>query len=518
MRELPIGIQSFDRLRKGNYLYVDKTAKLLDLVLRGERYFLSRPRRFGKSLTLSTFEAMFRGRTELFAGLFAEKWVKEYSKNSSPVLRFDLSGLDSKTPQLLHKSLIETIKRIGSDFNVEIKSETLNGMFTDLLYGIYKLCGSIVILIDEYDKPILDNINNLEKANEMREVLRSFYSTLKSCDECLRFVFITGISKFSKAGVFSAMNNLEDISMDEHYGDITGYTQLELEENFSEWINNVSVKMKIERQELLKKLKEYYDGFSFDGNFKLYNPFSIMQCFKKAKLSNYWYLSGSATFIVEYMKSHLISDPEVYRHFEVPADFSDSYEIEKSKPESFLYQSGYLTIEKWNEDVIKLDYPNIEVLKSITRMYLEGIYHVESYITLGNEIWQTLSSGNIEKGIFYYNIALAGIPYEDFSKRDEYWYRSLFLMLLRGAGITAFGEIHTHKGRSDLLIKFSNLIIILEFKFANKSSEIEKKKFEGDNQILDRDYAKAYEAQNFKIITAVIIADDERHQVIVACN
>lgn len=516
MQELPIGIQSFDRLRKGNYLYVDKTARLLDLVSRGERYFLSRPRRFGKSLTLSTLEAMFRGRNELFIGLSAEKWVREYKKNLSPVLRFDLLGLDSKTPQLLHQSLIETIRRFGSDFSIEIKSETLNGMFTDLLSGIYKNYGAIVILIDEYDKPILDNINNVNRANEMREVLRSFYSTLKSSDEYLRFVFITGISKFSKAGVFSAMNNLEDISMDEHYGDITGYTQLELEKNFSEWIYNASVKMKIEKYELLKKLKEYYDGFSFDGKLKLYNPFSIMQCLKKAKLSNYWYLSGSATFIVKYMKSHSISDPEIYRHFNVPADFADSYEIENSKPESFLYQSGYLTIENWNEDVITLDYPNIEVLKSITRMYLEGIYHVESYITLGNEIWQTLSTGNIAKVICYYNIALAGIPYEDFSKRDEYWYRSLFLMLLRGAGISVFGEIHTHKGRSDLLIKFPNLAIILEFKFASKSSEIEKKKSEGEFQILDRDYTKAYEAQNLKIITAVIIADDDKHQVVVA--
>ena len=515
MRELPIGIQSFERLRKGNYLYVDKTAILLDLISKGERYFLSRPRRFGKSLTLSTLEAMFRGRTELFTGLSAEKWVMGCSKKSSPVLRLDLSGLDSKTPQLLHQSLIEVIKRFRNDFSVEIKSETLNGMFTDLLLGIYKNYGAIVVLIDEYDKPILDNINNPEKANEMREILRSFYLTLKSSDEYLRFVFMTGISKFSKAGVFSAMNNLEDISMDEHYGDITGYTQLELEENFSEWIEETSLKMKIEKYELLEKLKEYYDGFSFDGKLKLYNPFSIMQCLKKARLSNYWYLSGSATFIIEYMKSHSISDPEIYRHFNVPADFVDSYEIENSKPESFLYQSGYLTIEKWNEDVIILNYPNIEVLKSITRMYLEGVYQVEGYMTLGNEMWQTLRNGNIIKGVFYYNIALAGIPYEDFSKRDEYWYRALFLMLLRGAGISAFGEVHTHKGRSDLLIKFSNLVIILEFKFASRSSEIEKKKTEGKFQISDRDYAKAYEAKNLKIITAVVIADDEKHQVIV---
>ena len=287
MQTLPIGVQNFERLRQNKLLYVDKTGKLLELIQNGQRYFLSRPRRFGKSLTLSTLEAMFSGRKEYFHGLAVEDWVKMQGKNPSPVLRLDMSGLDIQTPQTLEQSLKEVIVRAGKKYKAEIQSETLNGMFTDLLDEIYKVQGAVVVLVDEYDKPILDNINDMQKADEMRGVLRSFYTTLKSCDEYLRFVMLTGISKFSKVGVFSAMNNLEDISMDRRYGDITGYTQIELENYFGEWIDNAADRMKLTSGELLKRLKEYYDGFSFDGVTRLYNPFSIMQCLAKAKLNNY---------------------------------------------------------------------------------------------------------------------------------------------------------------------------------------------------------------------------------------
>ena len=342
MKELPIGLQDFENLRHRNYLYVDKTAILQKLIENGERYFLSRPRRFGKSLTLSTLEAMFSGYVELFKGLAAEEWVSKQAQSPVPVLRFDMSGLDIQTSQLLQQSLKESIKRVGKKFNAKIQSETLNGMFTDLLDEIYNTHGAVVVLIDEYDKPILDNINEPQKTDEMREVLRSFYTTLKSCDKYLRFVMLTGISKFSKVGVFSAMNNLEDISMDSRYGDIIGYTQSELENYFSEWIDNAAYRMNLSCKELLVRLKDYYDGFSFDGVTRLYNPFSIMQCLAKGRLSNYWYVSGSLTFIVKYMKQNAIQDPEEYRHLKVSADFSDTHEIEYAEPESFFISEWLL--------------------------------------------------------------------------------------------------------------------------------------------------------------------------------
>ena len=209
MQKLPIGIQSFEKIRLGNYLYVDKTKQILQMIEKGECYFFSRPRRFGKSLTLSTLEAMFKGKAELFKGLYAEDWVKEQSKHPSPVIKLDM-------------------------------------------------------LIDEYDKPITDNINNLEKAEEMREILRSFYSVLKGCSQ-LKFIMITGVSKFSKIGVFSCLNNLKDISMLEEYSDIVGYTQQELEKYFVDYFEKPMKKFSFSKEELLEKIKDYYDGFSFDG-------------------------------------------------------------------------------------------------------------------------------------------------------------------------------------------------------------------------------------------------------------
>ena len=513
MKVLPIGIQNFKKLREANCLYVDKTGILQNVIENGFQYFLSRPRRFGKSLTLSTLEAMFKGEVELFKGLKAEEWVKKQASNPTAVLRFDISRTVTNDANNLDNSIKEMISRLSRKHKVNLYSESTEGMLADLLEGIFEKNGLFVLLIDEYDKPILDNITNLQKADEMREVLRSFYTTIKSYDEHFRFVFITGISKFSKTGVFSAMNNLVDISMLKRYGDIAGYTQNELEENFNEWIMSSSKIMAISKDELLEKVKAYYDGFSFDGNIRLYNPFSILNFFFDEKFGNYWYISGSPSFIAKYMKKHKIQNPDEYRHIEVPSDFADSHEIETSKPESFLYQSGYLTIEKFENDVITLDYPNEEVRKSLTRMYLDEFYHINGFITLGTQIWQFLTTGDIEQVITVYNIAIADIPYEDFSKRDEFWYRSLFVMLLRGAGFIPLAEVHTYKGRADVVVQFERQIVVLEFKFAETSSDIDKKKMEGLEQIKEKGYAESYDSEGRKVISAAVVADDENRKV-----
>ena len=511
---LPIGVQSFDTLRQEKYLYVDKTAKLLELVGTSGRCFLSRPRRFGKSLTLSTLDAMFSGKVELFKGLAAEEWVAKQAEHPSPVLRFDMSCMRSGNAAGLEKTLSETLQRMARELSLELHSETVEGMFQDILLSLYKRDGKITVLIDEYDKPILDNIGNLEAANEMRQALRSFYTVLKGSDEYLRFVMLTGISKFSKTGVFSAMNNLQDISANRKYGDIVGYTQQELEENFRGWIDNAMTAMSLSREELIGKIRDYYDGFSFDGDTRLYNPFSILNFFSEGKFKNYWYTSGSSSFIVTYMKQHGIQDPEEYSHIEVSEDFVDAHEIESSTPESFLYQSGYLTIEKREDDVLTLDYPNYEVRKSLVRMYLDSVYHVKNYITLGSKLWQALSQGDIEETVNLYNVALSGIPYTDFADQGELFYRSLFLMLLRGAGITANGEVPGNLGRSDVLIQFPKRVVVLEFKFAKNGTGIKRLRQEGQKQIEKKGYAKPYDAENREIITAVIVINGKRREAV----
>ena len=518
MQELPIGLQDFETLRCENMLYVDKTERLLELVTKGRRYFLSRPRRFGKSLMLSTLEAMFSGQAELFKGLSAEDWVSNQAKNPFPVVRFDMSGL---RPYSSGKELDEAIVKGLCDFasfhDWEISPEaTGSGTLLQIIYYLYKAHGQVVILIDEYDKPILDNLSDLKKVNEMREVLRSFYLTLKSCDKYLRFIMLTGISKFSKVGVFSAMNNLEDISMDKRYGDIAGYTQQELELFFNDWLIATASDLKISLDEIITRMKNYYDGFSFDGTTRLYNPFSILQCLSKAEFRNYWYESGSPSFIINWMKEHHIQDPEEYRHIVVNGnDFISIQEIEQADAASLLYQSGYLTIEKKEEQLLTLDYPNKEVMNSLSSMYLKLIYRVEGYALLGNEIWKALYQGDILEIVRLYNIAIAGIPYEDYAKnRNEFWYRSLFIMLLRGAGIISYSEPHTSKGRADLVFQFQNLVIVLEFKFAKDSNEVEKKKSEGLEQLQDKSYAKNYSVDDRKVISAVLVANDENRVMI----
>ncbi|MBR4195611.1 MAG: AAA family ATPase [Synergistaceae bacterium] len=520
MKKLPIGVQDFVKIREQNYLYVDKTGKLLELIEQGERYFLSRPRRFGKSLMLSTLDAMFRGRKEYFKGLAAEEWVTRQSENPSPVLRFDISSLKLTDSVTIEQALSEMIERTARKNKVKLHSQSMTGKLIDLIEEISSQ-GQVVVLVDEYDKPILDNLSDIRKAHEMREVLRSFYTVLKSCDEYLRFVLITGISKFSKMGVFSAMNNLEDISMDKSCGDIAGYTQWELEYYFAGWLEAASADMGIPRDELIERLRDYYDGFSFDGRTRLYNPFSILQCLKKGEFRNYWYESGSPSFIVEWMKEHQILDPEEYRHIVINSnDFISAQEIEQADAASFLYQSGYLTIEKKEEQLLTLDYPNREVRNSLSSMYLKLVYRVEGYALLGNQIWKALREGDIPEIVRLYNIALAGVAYDDYTTpgskernpRNEFWYRSMFVMLLRGAGIISYSEPHTSKGRADVVIQFKNLTVVLEFKLSKTSAGVEEMKRVGAQQIVERGYAESYGGDGREIITAVLVTDAENRE------
>ena len=516
MQELPVGVQDFPMIRKDKMLYVDKTGQLLAIIKQGRRYFLARPRRFGKSLTLSTLEAMFRGASELFEGLAAETWVKERSACPYPVLRLDLSALASyQTAAELNSELITYLDKKARFLGLQLtRQASADAMLSDLLAGLYAREGELVLLIDEYDKPILDNVQDRHHADAMRSLLRSFYTILKSHDEFIRFLFITGISKFTKVGVFSALNNLLDISLVHKFSDIVGYTQAELEANFSEYIHSTAKNLAISEHQILATLEEYYDGFSFDGKTKLYNPFSILSFFLNEEIKNYWYDSGSPTFIVNWMKDHQILSPEKYRKIAVDFDFLDSHEIETAKPESFLFQSGYLTIKERKNGQYILDYPNQEVLLAISKMFLGHLYRIEHYTSLGNAIWQALEKADCKEIAHLMNRALAAIPYEDFVDRDEFWYRSLFLMLLRGAGLLTQAEVHTSHGRSDVTIQMPRLTAVLEFKFAKRSRDVEAMRRLGLAQLLAKKYAEAYLGKGRSVVQAVLVADDEKRQTV----
>ena len=518
MQKLPIGIQTFEDIRKENYLYVDKTKQILQMIENGKCYFLSRPRRFGKSLTLSTLESMFKGKVELFKGLYAEEWVKEKAKNPHTVIKLDMSGLGNyETIEELNNALIDYLEEIIDDYNLNIQlKENAGRIFAKIIKGLYKKFGKVVLLIDEYDKPITDNINNLDKANEIREFFRKFYGILKNSStiDNLHFIFITGVSKFSKAGIFSCLNNLEDISMDEEYSDIVGYTQEELEKYFVDWFEKPMKKHSLNKEELIAKIEEYYDGFSFDGIVRVYNPFSVLNFFKQGNFDNYWYDSATPSFLAKYLKEHKIKAPKEYIQKKVYSGFTNSHEIESTSVESFLYQAGYLTISERKGNILILDYPNEEVKSSMDRLFLENFYNIQDDAEFSNDIWESLESEDIAQVANIFNEALKAIPYDDYKDRDESWYRSLFLMLLSGAKITYFSEVHTFRGRPDVVVSFKyKLVIVIEFKFAPTSKDVDKKRQEGEEQIKSRDYASAYKATK-KIITAVFVADDEKRQII----
>ena len=538
---LPIGEQNFTELRKNNWLYVDKTKQILKMIENGKYYFLSRPRRFGKSLTVSTLEAMFKGEYKLFKGLYSEEWVKKQSKNPNPVIKLDMSGLGYYTNiKELNESLIDYLEEIINDYNlnIQIKEKNVGRIFAKIIKELDKKLDQVVVLIDEYDKPITDNIDNFKKANETREFLRSFYTILKDSSEYLRFVFITGITKFSKVGIFSGLNNLDDISMNEEYADIVGYTQKELENNFSEWIEKIAQKKEIDKQEILDKIKKYYDGFSFDGITKVYNPFSVLKFFRESKFRNYWYDSSTPSFLAKYFREHKIQDSDEYRHIKVKSNFTNASEIEHASPESFLFQTGYLTIEKWDDekDEITLDYTNEEVKESLPNLYLYNIYNITDYLKLAYEILDSLKIGDMINVMLIFNSILARIPYDDYSNdiinkksiellneeqrkifenlmysKKEKWYRSLFIMLLSVVKVQFYPEVHTNTGRPDIVIPFDDKIIIIEFKLAQTSNDVVTKKKEGEEQI--KKYLSAYIDK--KIITAVFVADDEKRQIII---
>ena len=272
--------------------------------------------------------------------------------------------------------------------------------------------------------------------------------------------------------------------------------------------------MGLSRSELLERLKDYYDGFSFDGKISLYNPFSVMQCLKKVEFYNYRYESGSPSFIVKWMKEHAIEEPEQYRHIQVRSGFTSSQEIENAQPASFLYQSGYLTIEKKEGQFLTLDYPNREVLDALSGMYFELVYNVKRFASIGTDIWKALRVPDVPEVVRLYNVALSVTPYDDFPDRNEFWYRSLFLMLIREAGITACAEVHTRHGRSDAAIQCQNNVIVPGFKFASRTSEVEEMYKKGLEQVQNREYAKGYEAEGRKTVTAVLVADDEKRQLV----
>jgi len=511
--KLPIGIQTFKKLRENNCVYVDKTKYLVDLIENVDVCFFARPRRFGKSLTISTFEALFSGEKELFKGLAAEEFLYRHDFKPHPVISLNMSDITTnKGLDAIEESICTLTNKVARNLKIKLSNTKFPGdLFSELITSTAeKYNQKAVILIDEYDMPYTEFVNDPDMAEKVRDLLRNFYSRIKSNDKDIRFVFITGISKFTKMGVFSSLNNLVDISPDEQYGEMCGYTEAEIIKYLPEYLDETANEFGITVDELVEKMREYYNGFCFDfgGKHRLYNPFSTLCFFQKKKFLDFWFESGTPAVIAKYLKTKKIT-VEQFRNVSVSKDLIyNSVEIEKAVPENFLFQTGYLSLRPGTVNDFSLDYPNAEVLNSMSKLATQNILHDnnEDYTYCRNDLLNALITMDYDMVVNVFNRLLASIPYDDFSAAAnqnvyinsykfpprEWLYRSTILAFLRGCGVVVIAEMHTNSGRADLVLAHKGKTWVIEIKVAYKGESPAKKADEALRQIIDRNYAKPY--------------------------
>ncbi|GHT39045.1 ATPase AAA [Bacteroidia bacterium] len=499
-RNLPIGIQDFEKLRTENYLYVDKTQYLYDLATLSVPCFLGRPRRFGKSLFLSTLKAYFLGKKELFEGLAIAGLEKEWTEY--PVIYIDFNKAAYTDVKTLNAVLDYILKRYETEWQMTVTTEELSARFDSLIQGMYNKTGrKVVVLVDEYDKPLLGTMDNTETNDEIRTALKGFYGVLKSADAYLRFVLLTGVTKFSKVSIFSDLNQLQDISMDNRYSGICGITEAELIRDFQPELHALANKTGKTYEATLAEMKKRYDGYHFAKESEdIYNPFSLLNTFAKLDFGNYWYQTGTPTFLVEMLKDihfdiRKIGDNTV----SATAEFLTDYRIDNKDPIPVLYQSGYLTIKGYNELLNKfyLGFPNEEVKYGFLRNLLPA-YAPADYMLLNEfytgEFIEDLWAGNIEGFMTRMQAMFASIPY-DLSDRTERHYQLVFYLLFTLMGQFVQTEVKTSDGRADAVVKTSDTIFIFEFKTdTNGTAE------DALQQIEDKAYPIPYTADGRRIV------------------
>ena len=475
----PIGIQNFESLRKDAYLYIDKTALIYQLATTGRYYFLSRPRRFGKSLLLSTLEAYFQGKKELFEGLAIGKLEKEWTEH--PILHLDLNiaryASTSDLEDILNRNLVAWEKLYGAD----PAERSLPLRFAGIIDRAYHQTGQrAVILIDEYDKPLLQALHDEELQNQLRNMLKPFYGVLKTMDRAIRFALLTGVTKFGKVSVFSDLNNLDDISMRIPYAAICGITEEELRTYFEDDIHELASSLKLTYDETRTLLKRRYDGYHFVAEGPgLYNPFSLLNTFKYMRIDDYWFETGTPSYLVELLK-HTHYDLYEMANTETDADTLNSIDSASNNPIPVIYQSGYLTIKDYDPEfkIYRLGFPNREVEEGFIK-YLLPFYTSVSAPKTPFEIGQfvrEVRSGNYDAFFRRLQSFFADTPYEVIAgqkpERDtELHYQNVLFIVFRLVGLYTKVEYHTSNGRIDLVLQTDRYIYIMEFKLNGTAEE-----------------------------------------------
>ena len=482
----PIGIQTFSKIIENGYVYVDKTHYIKPLLSQGQFIFMSRPRRFGKSLLLSTLEAYFEGRRDLFKGLAADSMDLDWTP--SPVLHFDFNAenfsLENGLPTLLNGYL----RDYEAIYGVNEGDDTVSSRFKSLIRNAYQKTGrQVVILIDEYDKPLLDIEENKELFEKNQRILKSFFGNLKSRDKYIRFAFITGVARFNKVSIFSDLNNLDDISIADEYADICGWTEEELVHTFRPGIETLAAKRKETFDDTLRALREYYDGYLFaDEGSRLYNPFSILKALKDKRIDPYWFATGTPTFLARRIKNLRIFPPAINGQTCTRMELI-AVGLNDRNPIPLMFQTGYLTIGSFIEETnrYELRFPNREVE---TGFYVELLQVFlpdtsDPFSPFSFALFQDdLIKGRPEDFMNRLATLLKDLPGED---HNESTYRAITYLISVLCGTRTIAEHHSYKGRSDIEVLTRNFIYNFEFKY-NKNVE------EAIDQIHSRDYAGRY--------------------------
>ncbi len=506
---LPIGIQTFSEIIENNYIYVDKTRLIHELITTGKTYFFSRPRRFGKSLLISTLEAIFKGEKELFQGLYIERM--NYDWQIYPVIRISFGGNLYENRQVIEKYLVESLEGIAQNYAVKLQKKEFSSMLRELIKALAKE-NRVVVLVDEYDKPLIDNLTNPSVYEENRETLKAFYSIFKEMDEYLKFVFLTGVSKFSKVGVFSGLNNLKDITMDNRFCDLLGWTQEEMEENFGGHIDALAQEEESSVEGTTKKIKYWYNGYRFSvKDLYVYNPFSTLLLLDKKFFDFHWFETGTPTFLVELMKGQPSFLLEEMLDNELSADAFSSYEIEHLDPLPLLLQTGYLTIKgvrKTSDEMLyKLDYPNFEVKRALVMNLLGSYAHVDKTLSRNylEKLICSLDQNNLGNFFETLRIFFANIPYTIQLKREKY-YQTIFYLIFSLLGLRIQAEVTTNRGRIDAVVELKESVYIFEFKLFGTHQEALA-------QVKERRYYEKYLDSGKRIILVGAAFDPEERNV-----
>ena len=494
----PIGIQTFEEIRKLDNLYIDKTEYIYRMThTDGKYFFLSRPRRFGKSLLVSTFQSYFEGKKELFEGLAIEKLEKEW--NEYPVLHFDLSKGKHMEKELLNRYLMDIIEKQEARFDCKSNKIDVNIRLDDLINAVYQKTGKqVVVLIDEYDAPLLDVAHEKEKLDELRNTMRNFYSPLKGNESMLRFVFMTGITKFSQLSIFSELNNIKNVSMDEPYAGICGITKEELLTQMSDDIDVLAGHLELSREETIQELKDHYDGYHFCWpSPDVFNPYSLLNCFADGRMDDYWFGSGTPTYLINMMRKYDF----------LPADLGEAIEVGKKDFDAptetmttivpLLYQSGYVTIKGYDKPtkLYLLALPNQEIRVGLYGSLLP--HYLTDKSAKANTTIAKMSvlvkKGDMDAAFCLLNNFLETVPYCDNTHYEGHWQQTLYIMFALLTNYDILVEQHTAKGRIDITMETADTIYVMELKF-NKSAE------EALAQIEAKHYADAFKMSGKKMV------------------